>query len=244
MKDSVLIGTVAIGQPEWDFVQSLVSIRTPGTKAFQVVNGKQGIDEGHNRLNEAFLETDYEWLLSMDSDAVVHPDSLLRLMSWGKPYVSAVATGRIPPFWPVVFNGERENGTFARDVDMMRDWVQRYPELMAVNSASFVLEPRPTDALWPIERGGAHCLLVHRSVIEATGPDWFQRTGSREKHGSGSDFFFTAKVREAGFETFVDRSVFSGHVVHGHVAGMLDFMVWDSVINYESGGIEIPVKER
>ena len=244
MKGSVLIGTVAVGQPEWDFVQSLVAIRAPGIKAFHVVNGKQGIDEGHNRLNEVFLDTEYEWLFSMDSDATLHPDSLLRLMSWGKPYVSGLATGRIPPFWPVVFNGEKENGTFARDVDMVRDWVQKHLELMAVYNASYVIDPRPEDALWPIERGGAHCLLTHRSVIEATGPEWFVRTGTREKHGSGSDFYFTKVVREAGFETFVDRSVLSGHIVHGHVAGLLDFMVWDSVMNYETGGIEVPVKER
>jgi len=244
VKNGVLIGTVAVGQPEWDFVQSLVSLKAPGVKAFQVVNGKQGIDEGHNRLNESFLDTDFEWLLSLDSDAVVHPDSLLRLMSWGKPYVSAVATTRVLPFLPVVFNGEKENGAFGRDVAMMRDWARQHPEIMAVGNAAHVIEPRPEDALWPIERGGAHCLLVHRSVVEATAPDWFQRAGTREKHGSGSDFYFTKRVRDAGFETYVDRSVLSGHIVHGHVAGVLDFMVWDSVINYETEGLEIPLKER
>lgn len=240
---SVLIGTVAVGQPEWPYVESLVALKAPGPKMFMMVNGKQGIDEGHNQLCESFLATDMEWLLSLDSDAVVHPDTLMRLLSWEEPFVSAVATGRVPPFWPVVFNGGQPNGTFKREIAMMRQWVQRYPELIGMNKRAIVLDPRPEDALFEVERSGAHCLLVHRSVVEAIKPPWFMRCGSRGNLGGGSDFYFTKMAREAGFKTYVDRSVLSGHIVHGHVAGLLDFMVWDSVLNYETGGIEIPAKE-
>jgi hypothetical protein len=108
-----------------------------------------------------------------------------------------------------------------------------------------VIEPRPEDALFPIERSGAHCLLTHRSVIEAIEPPWFKRTGRNADEGRGSDFYFAEKAIEAGFQPYIDRSVIAGHIVHGHVANLLDFMVWDWCINYEEGGtLEIPLKEK
>jgi hypothetical protein len=38
-----------------------------------MIEGKQGVDAGHNELIEHFLNSEMEWLLSLDSDAVVHP---------------------------------------------------------------------------------------------------------------------------------------------------------------------------
>lgn len=241
-RDSVMIGTVAAGPPEWSYVKSLFALQVPGEKIFTLIKGKQGIDEGHNQLNEAFLESECEWLLSLDTDAVVHPMTVFRLLSWGKPFVSALAFGRIAPFGPVSYNDEQPDGTFKRDIAMMRRWLVRYPQLMQLSTHT-ILQPRPDDALWSIERSGMHCLLVHREVIETVQPPWFARTGRNAKRGSGSDFYFTKKVREAGFETYLDRSVVAGHIVHGHVANALDFAVWTRCIDYVEGTIKVPIGE-
>lgn len=236
----VMIGTVAVGPPEWGFVKSLVGLIAPGEKTFHLVRGKQGIDEGHNRLCADFLESGDEWLLSMDSDAVLHPMTLIRLLSWDEPFVTALAVGRVAPFAAVVYGEGNDEGLYKRETGAIRDWVRAHPQLLQLSGAT-VLQPRPEDALFPIYRSGAHCLLTHRDVIEAIEPPWFERTGNNAHLGRGSDFYFTEKARAAGFETVMDRSVVAGHVVHGHVATLLDMMVWDNVINYETGTIEVPI---
>lgn len=239
--NDVMIGTVALGQPEWSYVKSLVSLKAPGAKVFNPVIGKQGIDEGHNRLNEEFLASGCEWLLSVDSDAVLHPDTLMRLMSWEQPIVSALAVGRVPPFACVAYGEATEKGTHMRETDAIREWAYEHPVVMQV-STPIVIDPRPDDALMEIQRSGAHCLLTHRSVIASVTPPWFVRTGKNAKEGRGSDFYFSARVKEAGYDIYLDRSVVAGHIVHGHVANLLDFMVWDSVINYETQRIEVPTR--
>lgn len=241
IKNSVMVGTVAVGPAEWSYVKSLVSLEAPGSKTFHLVRGKQGIADGHNRLIRDFLDSENEWLLSMDADAILHPKTLIRLLSWDKKFVSAVAVGRIAPFQPVIYNNENEDGTFMREIGMTRSWVREHPSLLQV-STPVVLLPRPNDALFEIERSGAHCLLTHREVFEAIDEPWFMRSGARANEGRGSDFYFTKMVREAGYDTYIDRSVVAGHIVHGHVANLLDFAVWDTCINYDSGNIEIPLR--
>jgi hypothetical protein len=243
LKDSVMIGTVAVGMAEWKYVESLVALETPGIKMFNKVEGKQGVDEGHNQLIEEFLDSEMEWLFSMDSDAALHPQTIMRLHSWGEPFVSGMAVQRYPPFWPVVYVGEAVDGKYRRDVEMIHSWVLEHQEFLTMG-APVVLEYRPDDALYPIARSGAHCLLTHRRVFEAIEPPWYVRTGSNAKKGRGSDFYFTEKVQEAGFETYIDRSVLAGHIVHGMTATLVDFLTWDNVIDYESGRLEIPIKEN
>ncbi len=234
--DKVMIATVAAGQPNWPFVDSVFGLKAPGEKMFRHLAGKQGVDEGHNRIIQWFLnETDYDWMLHLDSDAVVHPDTLLRLLSWDVPFVSALAFQRRPPFVPVVYQGQMEDdsGMFKRHPLLVLEWLKRYPELVKMSNAGLVAD-RPDDALFEVDRGGAHCCLVHRKVFEAIKYPWFVRTGSRAQAGAGSDFYFHDQAHQAGFKTYVDLSVVAGHLTGDLCIGALDFMVWSSVTDWTS----------
>ena len=245
MDNKVLICTVAGGPPNWPFVNSIFCLKAPGEKMFRHLHGKQGVDDGHNRLIEWFLaETDFDWMFHLDSDAVVHHDTLLRLLSWGEPFVSALAFQRRPCYAPVVYRDIDENaesdGFWMRKVEMTLEWLQIHPELIQLGKP-VVLEPRPDDALYEVDRGGAHCLLTHRSVLEAIEPPWFSRSGTRIKQGSGSDFTFYAKAHEAGFTTWLDRSVIAGHLVQEWCAGAMDFIVWNAVTTWLPNGRQASV---
>lgn len=235
----VLVCTVTGGPPNWPYVNSIFCLRAPGEKMFRHLMGKQGVDEGHNRMIEWFLEeTEYDWMLHLDSDAVVHPNTLIRLLSWNEPFVSALAFQRKPSFAPVVYRGideSKEEGFWIRQVNMTLEWIQEHPGLIQLGQP-VVLEPRPDDALYEVDRGGAHCLLTHRSVLEAIPPPWFVRSGSQVKRGSGSDFTFYKKAKEAGFRTYLDRSVVAGHLAQAVCVGAMDFIVWNNVTAWSPNG--------
>jgi len=246
----VCICTVHAGPPNWYFMDSVLGLRAPEAKMFEHIAGKQGVDDGHNNLIAWFLDTEFEWMLSLDSDAYVHPFTLLRLLSWNVPFVSALAFQRLPPYPPVVYtdrNPDTSDGkeSFLKPIARVVDWIKTYPALIDQRRA-IILEPKPADALWEVNRGGAHCCLIHRSVLEAIEPPWFVRTGSRAKTGSGSDFTFHQKVKEAGFKTYVDMSVVAGHTTGDLCIGALDFMVWNAAgrWNKRGDGIEVVFEEH
>ena len=231
----VVICTVTGGPPNWPYVNGIFGLRTPGQKMFKVVKGKQGVDEGHNQLIRWFLDsTDYEWMLHLDSDAVVHPDTLLRLLSWNEPFVSAFAFQRIPPFVPVVYKGRvGETNCFVRPVIEVVEWLTDHADIVQFMGHPVVLEPRPDDALYEVDRGGAHCLLTHRSVLEAIPEPWYERVG---EGGGGSDFDFYGKAKQAGFTTWLDRSTLAGHVTSDLVIGAIDFAMWSHACVWTQSG--------
>lgn len=238
--ERVAICTVTGGPPNWPYVRSIFGLRTPGEKMFYYLKGKLGVDEAHNAIIRWFLEaTDFEWMLHLDSDAVVHPDTLIRLLSWGKPFVSALAFQRKPPFVPVVYagvyTGDDGNEYHTRPVMEVLQWMGEHPELVEKMGQPVVLDPRPDDALIEVDRGGAHCLLTHRSVFEAIPDPWFVRV-ARLGTGGGSDFDFYAKAQKAGFTAYLDRSVLAGHLTDEHVVSGMDFAVWSRACVWTDGG--------
>jgi len=239
MADRVCICTVAEGPPKsWEYMEAIFDLRAPGGKLFRHVAGKQGVDDGHNRLIQWFLDyTDFEWMLHLDSDAVVHRDTLMRLLSWDVRFVSALAFQRRPPYVPVIYTDPNPNpeGSFKRPLGLVSEWLSQHQELLAL-SQPVVLNPRPDDALWKINRGGAHCCLTHRSVLESIKPPWFTRSGPGESLGAGSDFTFHAKAIEQGVQPYVDMSVVAGHMVGNLCISALDFAVWNTVVEWTKNG--------
>lgn len=178
-----------------------------------------------------FLKSGDEWLLSWHSDVIGHPQTLMRLLSWNKPIVSALVFMRGSPAFPHIW-AQRDGDTrkCSHQIRETRKWFLDHPEY--VTSEPFVMEPRPDDALIDLDGGftSTSCMLIHRSVLEAMRPIvknvWFKRHSDLS---GGEDWWFCTKAREAGFETYVDRSCCIGHMIGDTPATALDFMVWDYV---------------
>jgi len=221
---------------------------TPFLDAGMDLPGSQKLDiaSARNHLVEMFLTAHEKhdwlpeplnWLLMVDGDAVLHPQTLRRLASWNKAVVGALCVTRYKPYQPVVYRGlatDRGGDMRSHYIQWqeVRQWVMDHPALVTLAGYS-LLEPAPEDSLHPVDWTGSHTFLVHRTVFEAVPAPWFE-VASKIRYGSGSDRLFFEKVNAHGFQTYVDYSVVAGHDARSTL-GMADFMAWQSISIAESG---------
>lgn len=221
----IAIGVPTVGEPSWPFVESLLRLRTPAGGYRLLRRGPLGVDVARNMLVRDFLATDAQWLLMVDSDAVLHAETLMRLLSWEQPVVSALAFSRYGPCLPTVYrerDPNREN--FWRvQLEDVRAFADQHQELFS--SLPVVVEPRPDNALYRVDRTGCHCVLLRRDVLEAIPAPWF--VADPDKHNR-EDFHFYEQVERARFEVYVDLSCMASHLYGARPLAMLDHMVWDA----------------
>lgn len=236
----LMIGTPRLGNPSWPFVTSLLGLRAPHGYTF-VERGPAPVDIARNQIVAYFLQTDATHLLMIDSDAVLHPNTFLRLASWQKPIVAALAFMRKGPCLPTVFKGRRPD-----DPEFFQVRLQEVQEFLARHrmavSHPMVVEPRPDDALFEVDRTGCHCVLIAREVFDALSPPWFVRDDGLNAR---EDFYFYERAQEAGFPIYVDLSCMTGHLYGDRVLAALDHLVWDASSVYGAplpGTIQVHTK--
>jgi hypothetical protein len=199
-----------------------------------------GVEQARNLLVERFLDSPCQWLLFVDRDAVLHPMTVIRLMSWNVPVVAALAFARTEPPSPTVYGGadpdaQGELVGYRIHWEETRRWLLAHPEMQS--NGAVMLAERPDEALTQVDFTGMHCTLIRRDVLEGLRPGpWFERAhpigGPR---GAGEDYFFCRRAVEAGFGVFVDRSVQAGHLAGEKSIGGLSFLAFDAITDYEVG---------
>jgi hypothetical protein len=240
------VAVPAGGPPTWALTRSLLGLRGPGDGGF-VFNVAEGlsVEQARNLLVERFLQTPAEWLLFVDRDAALHPQTVLRLMSWNVPVVGALAFARTEPPAPTIYAGEdpadvdAELRRYRINWEETKGWLLAHKELQTNHPV--VLGDRPDDALVRVDFTGMHCTLIRRDVLERLTPGpWFERmhpVGS--PRGCGEDYDFCRKVRAAGFDIYVDRSVQAGHLAGDRSIGGLAFLAYDAITDYVTGGFDV-----
>lgn len=145
------------------------------------------IAENRNGIAERALAVGAKWVLYLDDDQVLAPDTLVRLLAHDKDVISGLYVSREPPFKPHIYDHEDELG-FCRF--------------------------RP---LAPFEGGlhnvlatGAGCMLIKTDVLRKLEQPWW-RLGQITMDGWGDDLNFCHRIREAGFEIWCDFDVVVGH---------------------------------
>lgn len=227
---AVVIGTPCLGDPTWAFTESILGLTAPD--GFQFIRrGPLAVDVARNDLVEAFLRTPadkYTHLLLVDSDAMLHPQTLERLLSWDVPIVAALAFTRYKTCYPTVYRGENPEvpGQFQVRLTEVHEYVDKHRELMS--SRPVVLEPRPPDALYEVDRTGCHCVLIRRDVLETVPAPWFvaeylQRTKE--------DFYFYEQAQKAGYRVYVDFSCMAAHLYGDRPLAAMDHMVWEASVD-------------
>lgn len=228
----ITVGVATLGPAAWPFVESLVGLRMPPGERMRLVRvGPKPVDVARNAIVRAFLATPDRWLLMVDQDAVLHPGTLLRLLSWDLPVVGALAFGRHQPFPPVVMRDRIRlaDGRVGLGVQLqeMRQWLAAHNELLG--SGPHVLEPAPADALTAVTATGCHCLLVRRDVLERMPAPWFE---CEPGEAFGEDLFFCRQLEQMGVPVTVDRSCMAGHLAGDQSVAALDWLVWDRISDY------------
>lgn len=183
---------------DWDSRNSQ-RIYKHGTVLHQISGPR--IAAARNDLVRAFLRTDADWLLMLDSDMVFPPDLAESL-------VEAAHSRHRPVVGGLCFAGGR-SGQIRPTLGVM---VANDPPRF---ETAWNYQP---NALNGVDYTGAACLLMHRTVLETLADTygenahpWFAESeiGGQEY---GEDVTFCMRVRAAGFPIYVHTGIKVGHM--------------------------------
>lgn len=162
------------------------------------------VSHGRNQIVGMFLDTEHEWLLTLDTDIQFPADLVERLLEQAdateRPVVAGLYFGSSEgQLWPLLYQfadaPDQPSG-----VQTMR--LGEYPkELMQVVAT------------------GAGCMLIHRSVLEEMRDaafdeafPYYQETGYINGKVTGEDVTFCLRVQKLGHPVYVDTRIELGHV--------------------------------
>jgi len=191
---------VAIGLPcsfpmvYEDFMASVLQMNK-GPYSIELFRARSGHDIAilRNGIVKALLESECSHLLMIDTDMVVHKDTLVNMINRNVDIVGALYFQRYPQFPPcaVRFNG-KEN-------------------------LPLTMEELKSKDLIEVNRVGTGCILIKREVFENVKYPWFH---TRTKDGMlimTDDYYFCDKAKEAGFKVYVDTSVPCQHIANAAI---------------------------
>lgn len=215
------------------FIDSLLYCDKPDTFMWKRLPF-MGVDVARNALTKWFLleELKPEFLLFIDNDATWHPKAITRLMSHNLPMVcGCMYTRDLPPSptWGQFVGPTKDKKLIYRYGESARRVVRRMRSLNFTQPEgnAICLEQTPDD-LWEIDGCGMHFTMIRRDVIEALQEPYFlDENGS----GAGEDFYFSRKVKAAGYPIYVDESIHTGHSVgEGQTFGIRELLEYSKYV--------------
>jgi GT2 family glycosyltransferase len=201
---------------EKEFVSSLFSTKNKGDLIWQPLDNRP-VDEARNKLGLTFLnyEAKFDFILYADSDAVWHPDAVMRLAERNLPVVTAgIYRRKLPPL-PTIgqYVGRNSNGhhvyEFASVIGKLVDYARAHGIGDDTHNAMVLDKGDEVDDLLEVGGCGCHFLMVRRDVLEALRLPFFMSQG---RNAGGEDFYFSRKVKDAGFPIYFDLTVHTGHL--------------------------------
>ena len=212
------IGIVGPDTIPVDAVTSIYGIaRRPGDAIPRFIQATKGFEARQYHVND-FLASKHDWLLLLDHDMIFEPDTLERLRSYGRPYVTGYYLRRKLPPWVSVW---------------FEPFDGRFPMM------PYTAIP-PKGELVQLGGCGWGCTLVHREVFETmrpllNGEHWvleddmnvWPDTGEPfHKVGGniGSDVRFALFAKRAGYTLWGSSDITPAHIVNYplHIQDMLN----------------------
>lgn len=241
---SITLWIPSTAAPTWAVYRSVWDLQTPNNEKLRLVNGRANNPKYEwNRVVKEFLDTADEWLLSWHSDVVGAPETLMRLLSWNEPLVSALIFMRQAPVIPHIWKKYRDGDRYVQRINETLEWFYSHPDY--IRFGPFVTEQKHDDALVEVEFTSTSCTLIHRSVLEAMRPLvndlWFLMDDDIK--GGGEDRRFFEYAKQVGFTGYVDRSCVVGHLPGEVPTSAADFIAWCQSSTYENTGEQVNGKE-
>lgn len=174
-----------------DFTPSCMGLGRPAGTKFNRVPGL-GPAHSLNKIGQDFLDRkELEWLFLTNDDNLIPATGLFQLLDRGVDVVSGYYLGRQAPFEPIAFNSIRTTAG-------KRMYYRYYPQ-------------RGDRSLQPIVACGDGCLLIRRRVLERIRGPWWEY-GETVTDACDHDMVFCRKIREAGFQIWLDLDVKVDHI--------------------------------
>jgi hypothetical protein len=145
-------------------------------------------------INDPNVNLKEDFMFWLDSDVIVGPGTIHRLISHNKDIVSGIYFQKSPPFYPLVMKKKEDTDKFAR-------LLSAYPE-----------------GLHKIDRIGFGCVLTKVNVFKKIPKPWFEWTKE-----SGEDIDFCIKAEKYGIDIWYDSAVLCGHMGPRYVVTSEDF---------------------
>jgi len=139
-----------------------------------------------NEIVHAFLGSDSEYLMMIDSDQAVDP-GFIKVVEHGKDIVSAVTFSM------------KDCDLLPMVLDRVEDGFKPHEEIRG-------------GELIRVDGIGSGCFVTHRRVFEIIPAPWFEfKVDEVGTLIMGEDFNFCDTVKQYGFEIYVDTSFVSSH---------------------------------
>lgn len=213
-----------LGPMSEEWFHSFIGLnKPPGTKLTKV--SSRPADAARNDI---IRQVEKDWLFFMDADQTFHPESLRKLLSWDLPVVSGLyfkSPGNpVPHCYKYSFQETKEGHSknahmYGVVIDPIVSFLNKHLDAIKIGQEAVIL-PSTKEDLIECDGVGGGCLLVHRSVLKAMDPPYFQYN---EGTFVGEDFYFCRKIQAARYKIFVDPGVICGHRKKGYI-GAEDFL--------------------
>lgn len=159
---------------------------------FPVAAGPGGIDTSRNEVARVLLEqTECEWLWFVDYDMGFRPDTLARLVEAADPEDRPVVAG----LYHNVFLGETDGrGGWITEISPLA-YIWGKPEIGDEGFLQIPDEDIPPNVVVEVAGAGTGCMLIHRSVLEGLGSDWFTYMNYANGNRISEDLSFCYRVK-------------------------------------------------
>lgn len=181
----------------------------------RLITGTANLPQARNNMMKAFLKSEAEWLVSIDTDMGFTDDTVERLLASADPVERPVVGGlcfvlRGTPGAHTELHASRYTV-----VPTLYDWVEVEEEVGFTPIVDY-----PRDALVECAGTGTAMILIHRSAAEAVqekcGDEWFTMithpTGDNgEPRTFGEDLSFCVRLASVGVPVYVNTAVKTTH---------------------------------
>lgn len=169
------------------------------------ITDRQYTHSADNILTKEFL-SDPSWthLFHTESDMVLPDDTIIKLLEVDQPIVSGVYFLR---------NGNGQPCLYVKTYCTKDNPYVHSPVSIFPTDRPFALDPKGHGGC-----PGLGCVLIRREVFEAIPFPWFDLKESFY----GSDMYFFTKVRDAGFDVWIQPSVHPDQIDYT-VVGLADY---------------------
>lgn len=173
------------------------------------------VDRNRDKISDQFLNyTTAEWLLMLDSDMEIPIRAPERLVAFNKPVIGALYFHRGESHDPFIFKeADKRKDQYGRP---LRTWISMkktvYDYLVKNNvplrDGAITIDNGYGDPLIECDAIATGCMLIHRSVLEALKPPYFEY----EVGGLSEDLTFSWRIHhELGIPLYCDISTICGH---------------------------------
>lgn len=168
--------------------------------------GTDGLIGARNEVVRQFLERDADWLFWVDTDMGFAPDSVDRLLAVADPVERPIIGGLC--FINKELGQDGMGGFDCAPRPTIFDWALVGPDQHGFTPRIWY----PPNSLVECGATGSALILIHRSVFEKIGEDWYSKLVNPETGKAMSeDISFCARARIEGFPTHVHTGVRTTH---------------------------------